>query len=68
MLVLNYNPISHMVWQPYWIEGNILNNVYSGTAALINVSLHSYDVAFMWNACFKFQPDRLPHSVAAILD
>ena len=56
-----------MVWQPYWIEGKILNNVYSGTTASINVNLHSYDAAVMWNEGFEFQLDR-PHGLAAKLD
>ena len=53
-----------MVWQPYWIEEKILNNVYSGTAASFNVKLHNYDPADMWNVRFKFAPNR-PQGLAA---
>ena len=58
--------IGHMVWQPYWIEGKILNNVYSGTTASFNVKLHNYDLAGMSNERFKFQPDQ-PQGLAAII-
>ena len=57
----------HMVWQPNWIEGKILNNVCSGTAASFNVNLHIDDDAEMWNVSFKFQSDQ-PHGLAAVLD
>ena len=56
-----------MVLQPYWIEGKILINVYSGTAESINMKLNSYDVAEMWNEDLKFQLER-PHDLAAMLD
>ena len=59
--------IGQMVWQRYWIEGKILNNVDSGTATSINVKLHKFDLTDMVNVRFKFQPDR-PHGSAAILD
>ncbi len=59
--------VRHIVWQPYWIEGKILINVYSGTAASINVKLQSYDGTVMWNEGFKVQLDR-PHGLAAMLD
>ena len=55
--------VSYIVWQPYWIEGKILNNVYSETTASINVRLHNYDQLDMWNGCFKFQP-RQPQCLA----
>ena len=55
------------VWQPYWIEGKILINVYSGTATSINVKLQRDDAADIRNEVFKFQLDR-PHVLAAMLD
>ena len=64
---LNFNSIGPVVWQPCWIEGEILINVYSGTTASINVNLQSYDGALMWNEGFKFQLHR-PHGLAAMLD
>ena len=59
--------VRHIVWQPYWIEGKILINVYSGTTASINVKLQFYDGTVMCNEGFKFQLDR-PHGLAAMLD
>ena len=59
--------LGHIVWQPYWIEGKILNNVYFGTAASIDVKLHNYDIADMGNVRFKFQLDQ-PHGLAIILE
>ena len=50
---LNFNSISPMVWQPCCIEGEILSNIYSGTAASIYVKLHNYNPAAMWNESFK---------------
>jgi len=50
--------------QPCWIEGEILINVYSGTAVSIYVKLQNYYLAHMWNIVLKFQPDR-PHILAA---
>ena len=52
--------VRHIVWQPYWIEGKILINVFSGTATSINVKLQRDDAADMRNEVFKFQLDR-PH-------
>ena len=46
--------VGHMVWQPYWIEGKILNIVYSGTTASFNVKLERYDQGEMWNASLEF--------------
>ena len=59
--------VQHIIWQPYWIEGKILINVYSGTAESINMKLHSYDEAVMWNDESKFQLNR-PHGLAVMLD
>jgi len=59
--------VRRIVWQPYWIEGKILINVYSGTTASINVKLQLYDGTFMSNEVFKFQLDR-PHGLAAMLN
>ena len=59
--------VQHILWQPYWIEGKILINVYSGTATSINVKLQKDDAAYMCNEGFKFQLDR-PHGLAAMLD
>ena len=56
--------VGHMVWQPYWIEGKILNNIYSGTAASIYAKLDNYNLADMQNIGLKFQPDR-PRNLAA---
>ena len=53
-----------MMEQSCWIEGEILINVYSGTAVSIYVKLQNYYLAHMWNIFFKFQPDR-PHGLAA---
>ena len=55
------------VLQPYWTEGKILINVYSGTATSINVKVKRDDAADLWNEVFKFQLDR-PHALAAMLD
>ena len=59
--------VRHIVWQPYWIEGKILIDVYSGTATSINVKLQRDDAADIRNEVFKFQLDR-PHVLAAMLD
>ena len=53
-----------MVWQPCWIEGKILNNIYSGTTASIYVKLQNYNLADMRNIGLKFQPN-WPHGLAA---
>ena len=59
--------VRHNVWKPYWIEGKILINAYSGTATSINVKLQRDDAADIQNEVFKFQLNR-PHVLAAILD
>ena len=64
MKVLNFNSIGPMVWQQCWIEGKILNNIYSGTAASIYAKLDNYNLADMQNIGLKFQPDR-PRNLAA---
>ena len=59
--------VRHIVWQPSWIEGKILINVYSGTTVSINVKHQSYDATAMWNEGLKFQLDRA-QGLAAMLD
>ena len=54
------------VWQPYWIEGKILINVYSGTTASINVKHQLYGGTLMRNEGLKFQRDRA-QGLAAML-
>ena len=63
---LNFNSIGNTVWQPYWIEGKILNNIYSGTTASMNVKLKNYNPAGMGTVSVKFQPN-CPHGLAAII-
>ena len=36
--------MGHMVWQPYWIEEKLLNNVFSGTTSSIDMKLQNYDL------------------------
>ena len=42
----------------------ILNNVFSGTASLIDMKLHNCDLVVMGNTCCKFQLDQ-SHGLAA---
>ena len=55
-----------MVWQPYWIEQKYYEifSLDQRETSSISVKLHNYDLVFMGNIGFKFQPDQA-HGLAA---